>query len=417
MEVNTQREITGHEYENLIRYGLIPLTILLATLYLCNGYRTALLLPGGSNDLVFRYQEEWHILQGVNPNNILEWKRGYPGAKPVMCDQRVGLSPGGGGYPPWAYFTGLFLVPVFPWPITKLFFAILNAVSLGITAWFSYRVTSPHGHLPAIGMATSVLAVGSNSFALGSVQYGLIVNALISGMALCASANRPIWAGILYGVSLVKPILSAPFFFVLVAKRRWLAITAAIIYIVTACLAIWAITGTDPLTMVLQFLDRRRAGGLIGGTGGTTALGPVNLALRLGFSESITVILIAITNLVVGFVVMWVFRGSPLIILLAIASVFGYIWTAHRSYDDVMMVFLLIAIGDLALRKVVVWNGIVFTLVAITLWLPPSASNISYFRYIKLVIWIFSIVYLLQKNRGNQADSSSLKVEPANAPH
>src|SRR5207248_937200 len=49
--------IMQHKYEGLIRYGLIPLTLLLATLYLSRGYRNALLLPEGSYDLRLRYQE------------------------------------------------------------------------------------------------------------------------------------------------------------------------------------------------------------------------------------------------------------------------------------------------------------------------------------------------------------------------
>ena len=399
-----------HKHEGLIRYGLIPLTILLAALYLSRGYRNALLLPEGSRDLGIRYREQQHIIKGVNPNYIYEVLRGYSGAKTleeilggssgakaIDIDSTNDLPPlevGGGGYPPWAFFTALVLVPPINWPVTKLFFAILNAFSLGIMAWFTYRITRPYGRLPAFGLLTSVLAIGQNSYALGMGQYGLVVNAMIAGMALCLTAERPIGAGMLYGLSLVKPSISAPFFFVLI-DRRWSAITAAMVYIATASLAIWAITGTDPMTMLIQILDGRRAGGLPG----IGDRGPIAIALHLGISEPIAFRVAAITGLVVSFLVMWAFRQSHIIILLGTASVLGRLWMVHRPYDDVMMAFLLIAIGHLALRESRLSNDIVFALVAISLWLPPRVSDIPYIGYSQLLIWIFSLVYLLVRVR------------------
>src|SRR5262249_26504010 len=253
------------------------------------GYRNALLLPDGSGDLRKRYQEQRYIIKGVNPNNIYEVLRGYPRAHAVELDPTIDIwSEEGGGYPPWAYFTALFLVPASSWPVTKVFFGILNAFSLGIMAWFTYWVTRPYGRLPAIGLVTSVLAMGSNSFTLGMGQYGLLINAMIAGMALCLAAKRPIGAGMLYGLALLKPSISAPFFFALVVRRHWSAITAAIGYIAIASLAVWMMTRTDPMTMLLQMCDNRRAGG-----GSAEAHGLVNLALLLGISEPVALIAIA----------------------------------------------------------------------------------------------------------------------------
>ncbi|MGO9579191.1 MAG: glycosyltransferase family 87 protein [Desulfobaccales bacterium] len=384
-----------NKYDIFIRYGLIPLALILSIFYLARGYSNAL-RPGGSCDLRARYHEQQYIIRGINPNYILEWKRGYYKAKDITSYPKLPLSPGGGGYPPWAYFTGLFLVPGLPWPATKIFFAILNAFSIGILAWFTYRVTKRYGRLPAIGLASAVLAMGSNSFALGNAQYGIIINAMISGMALCLSANLPILAGLLYGVSLVKPSISAPFFFILIAKRQWAAVAAAIAYIITSSIAISVITGTDPFTMFLQFLDVRRAGGVLGGS----SSGPVNIAVYLGSSEMSALKIIAFIFLVTSFIVIWKFGESSLIVLLAIASVFGYLWTSHRSYDDVMMAFLLIALGDLALKESHLLSYVIFGIVTFTLWLPPSIASIPFVGYAKIIIWVLSMCYLLFKNRG-----------------
>ena len=152
--------------------------------------------------------------------------------------------------------------------------------------------------------------------------------------------------------------------------------------------------------MFLQFLDVRRAGGVLGGSG----YGPVNIAMRLGIPGMLALKIMAIIFLVVSFFVIWRHRESPLIVLLGIASVFGYLWTAHRSYDDVMMAFLLIALGDLALRESKLSSYLIFLLVAFTLWLPPSIAATPIFGYGKVIIWVLSMCYLLLKNRDNRAD-------------
>ncbi len=118
-----------------------------------------------------------------------------PVLKPVEVDPVIGLGDGGGGYPPWAYFTGMFLVPVVPWATTKIYFASSQRSLPGVVAYFGFRVGRPYGRLPAIAMATSVLAMGGNSFARGTAQYGLIVNALIVAMTVCQRHNRPVVAG------------------------------------------------------------------------------------------------------------------------------------------------------------------------------------------------------------------------------
>jgi hypothetical protein len=109
-------------------------------------------------------------------------------------------------------------MPTLSWPATKLYFAVLNAFSLGIVALFAYQVGRSYGRPQGWGMLTSVLAMGSNSFALGAAQYGLVVNAMIVCMAYCLTTQRPVSAGLFYGLSLVKTAISAPFVFIIVSS-------------------------------------------------------------------------------------------------------------------------------------------------------------------------------------------------------
>jgi hypothetical protein len=385
---------------------IIAATVLLASLYLVRGYQNALGLPRGSNDLRLRYQEQRYILKRVNPNLVYEVLRGYSGSKPVEVDPAIGLRPGGGGYPPWAYFTGLFLVPIVPWSVTKFYFAILNGVSLAVVAHFAFRVVRPYGRLPAVGMATSVLAMGGNSFVLGTAQYGLIVNAMVVAMAACDRNERPVSAGILYGLSLVKPSITAPYVFILVAHRRWATIGAALAYVLLASTAIWLMTGSDPVTMLLQMLDRSRAGGV---TGGSTVYGPVSLALLWGVPEPVAMVGTAVSGLGLCLVLTRAFRDSSVIIQLAIASTIGYFWTVHRAYDDVMLVFLLVALGELALRDPLPGSALVFLPVAFLFWAPPSFSENFYFGYFKISLWALGLAYLLARDGRLQSESSGCR--------
>lgn len=373
---------------------IIPITMVLSVLYVAQGYRNALYLLRGSNDLRLRYQEQQYILKRVNPNQVYEILRGYSGSKRIEVDPAIGLSDGGGGYPPWAYFTGLFLVPVISWPATKIYFACLNGASLGLVAYYAYRSVRPYGRWAGTGMASSVLAMGGNSFALGTAQYGLIVNALIVASVLCQRHNRLVSAGIIYGIALVKPSISAPFVLQFVIRRQWVLLGSAIAYVLIASGAIWILTGSDLITMLLQMLDPTRAGGV---TSGTTAYGPVNLALFWGVPEPVAMVGTALTGLILCFVITWAFRKSPESIQLAIAATFGYYWTIHRAYDDVMLVFLLIALGELSLRDPCPASSAVFLLAAFLFWAPPSCSEIPYFGYFKISVWALSLAYLLTR--------------------
>jgi hypothetical protein len=380
--------------EKLIRYGLIPLAIVLAALYLGRGYHNALFLPEGSNDLRLRYCEEKYVLKGVNPNAVYEVLRKYPQATAVEIDPRINPAAGGGGYPPWAYFTGLFLAPATPWGLTRVYFALLNGLSLAVMAGFAYCIIRPHGRLAATLSATLVLAMGANSFVLGSAQYGLVVNAMIAGMVLCLEKrpSKSAVAGVLFGLALVKPSISALQAMVLLVRRQWTMLAVATAYVIAASLVIWAITRCDPITMFLQITDRCRAGG---GIISKTDYGPIRVALLVGVPASVAMPVTTLAGILISLLLSWRYRNASLTVQLAIAATIGYLWMPHRGYDDVMLVFLLIALVDLAFRVPTRLVASLASLATLPLWLPPSAYlNIS-IGYAKTGLYIYGLVFLL----------------------
>jgi hypothetical protein len=367
--------------------------------------------------LLKRYQEHQYFVRGINPNHVYELRRGYPDAPVVSVDPNIQVALGGGGYPPWSYFTGLFLAPPIHWPTTKTYFAFLNLLALGIMVAFAYSVMIPHGRLPAISLATSVLAMGGNGFALGAAQYGLIVNALLIGMVFFLKAEWYTAAGLLYGLALLKPSMAAPFFFILVARNCWSGILVANVYVLAATMIVWGVVGTDPLTMLMQMFDVSRSGGYTM----IEPLWPVTLTPLLGVPEQTLLILTALVGLAITSLVIWLFKNSGLTVLLAVASVLSCLWTVHRAYDDMIVMFLLVALGQLAIKNFSTPTAAMFLLVGASLWLPPRISDLEYVGYVKLLIWLCCLGYLLKayliavKSRACTAGQSAVgKLKMAN---
>ncbi len=111
-------------------------------------------------------------------------------------------------------------------------------------------------------------------------------------------------------------------------RRRWVTVGAAVGYVLIASGTIWWMTGSDPFTMLLQMVDKRLAGG---GTHGSTAYGPVTIAMFWGVPESRGHWSARRSSaLSLGWALTWAFRTRRSSLQLAIASTIGYFWTFHR---------------------------------------------------------------------------------------
>jgi hypothetical protein len=118
--------------------------------------------------------------------------------------------------------------------------------------------------------------------------------------------------------------------------------------------------------------------------------------LQLGLDRKVVTPLLAAIVLVPTVALLWAGRHRPLLDLFAIAAVAGQLWTYHKSYDNVMLVFLLVALGARALRNPAdVLAGFSFLLVGASLWLPASITDNAPFLVFQLVAWIGGLTVLL----------------------
>jgi hypothetical protein len=290
--------------------------------------------------------------------------------------------------PPWGYPFGLALT--WPeWPAVRLYFAILNAVALVFLAWWSYREprdAPPHVRLL---LMASVIAFGGSCTATEVGQVSIIVTALLAGAWLCDRAARPWLCGLLVALSLIKPTMSAPFAVVLILTRRYQSAAVAAAYGIAASIVTWFVTGANPLHMLRQMAQ---AAASYAGDGTT---GINNILIAMGVSATG----VALMPLVVAIPAMALIAlsRSSLPIAFAIAAVWGRVWTYHKSYDDVMLAFLLVPLGALAFgRTRSRAAAIAFFVIGVLEWMPGRVLAMPAVQMLQLAAWPAALLLLLR---------------------
>jgi hypothetical protein len=337
--------------------------------------------------------DQRYILAGRNPYDVFFATPSGAFARRPMWNYRDAQplpqipAPVNGGYPPWAFFLGIFLY--FPaWPAVRAYFAAVNIAAGMFMLAFGFRIGLAHGRLSAITLALSCTGLGAASTTLGLGQYGIVIVAILMASLWLLEAHQRVWAGAALGLAAAKPTISVPFGLPFLAQRQWKAISGLAIYLLIATAAIWLLTKTNPVEMTLQMLRATQAYMQVG-------YGPMNLLMSAGLPQSVAVLLAAVTLGAAAAIVTWGWAKSPLLNQYAIAAVAGRLWTYHQLYDNLMLVFLLLALGDLALQtgRKAHWCG--FAAVGISLWAPGRWCDFVAFQNFQMLTWITALAVLL----------------------
>lgn len=364
----------------------------LAVAYLAKGFYTLAFdsSPSGARDLLERWQEQQYIYLGIYPYRM----------NPADINAELGKIRSG-GYPPWAFLTGFFMFPPIYSTLTRFYHVFLNLISLGILSRFAYQLGLPFGRMAAYFFVFTSLAISSNCTTLNNGQYGLIVNALLIIVYWLLQANKNYLAGVFMGIALVKPNISAPYLLSLVIKRKFKTVILAFVYIISATFAIAHTTRLNFEKVIGSFLNQIK---YVADDG----VSSINIIMKFGISTEITLVLLTTIGLVLGIVIFQKLQHTSLLTLFACAAVIGRVFTYHRPYDDLMLVFLLLALLTLAFSYPSRLNIIIVSLVGLTLWLPLSIQNLAspYWSIFQNTIWLIVLVYLLVNSweRENNAD-------------
>lgn len=356
---------------------------LLAIAYFAKGFYYLALDPTGAKDLFLRWVEQQYIYRGYYPYDITS-------ASPFI-DPQVGAVTSG-GYFPWSFFTGFFLVPPLPFPLIRLYHVLLNLGSVFILGIFAYRLGSRYSPIDGLLSLAATLAISTHATTLRNGQYGILLNALLVLILWGLQANFGKISGLLYAISLVKPNITAMYFWVLVVRRRWRAIAAMTVYVAIATAVIWGITGRDPLYMVATIFAQSETFAKFGYSG-------TSLLAKMGFSPQGVLVGFGLLAMAIAILLFYQFRHYSLLSQFAIAAVIGRVSTYHLIYDNVMVIFLLLAVTNMALQTQKVSHQFVFAVVGISLWVPASWTDSDAVQSLQFTIWIVALAYLLLHER------------------
>lgn len=363
-----------------IIFGLSTVLTILCFAYFIKGYYYLIVDQEiGAADLYSRWKEQQYIYRGLYPYDIT---RNSP-----FIDPQLGAVTSG-GYPPWAFFSGLIFFPPISLELTRWYHALLNTIALVILAIFAYQIGKRYGKLKTWFTVSACLSLASHSTTLSAGQYGIIINALLIVMFWLLQKNYNLSAGLILGLALLKPNISALYFFIPVIKKRINAVIACCLYIVISSSIIGILVKVSPIYMVEKMIKVSQYYVDTGTSG-------INVLMKFGINPLVATILLAVVATVVIIGLFYLFKDHSLLFLFAIASVIGRLWTYHLVHDNVMLVFLLLAVIDLTFNKPNKSNVLILTLVLLSLLIPSKVTDLPFVQIIQSTIWITAFFYLL----------------------
>jgi len=370
------------------RLFLICVLAILSAAYLGKGLYVGIFASSGrfpgAIDLHSRWIEARYIFRGENPYLI--------GAGKV--DPAVG-PPSAVDYPPWTYISALPLL--WPsWPAVRIWYAACNVAALLFIGWCllgrGLDRSSLEGRLLLLFSITAISALGTT---LGNGNFGVIVIALLFGAWVANDAGYAITTGLLLGLAMLKPNMAAPFLLVPLVQGKFRTLLVAAAYLVFASLIVWVLTRTDPLEMLVQMFHAAKK---------FTSVdqGPLNAALRLGLPYEYAVPVTAVFFACLFSVPIWLRRNGETLLLFAFAGVMARLWTYNSNYSNMLVGFLLLALGSFALgsKRFAVPA---FLIVGASLWTPASLMATRIPQLSEAAIWIAGVLCLFVFSRPSAA--------------
>ncbi len=309
-----------------------------------------------------------------------------------------------GSQPPWAYQFGLVLT--WPeWPAVRAYFAVVNMIALAFLMWWAYHLPRDATREARLLLMSAVGAFGGSCTATEVGQISIIVTALLAGALWSDRTGRAYLCGILVALAMIKPTISAPFAVALLVTARYRAAFAAAAYGLAASAMTWMVTGVSPLRM-LQQMAAASTTFISHGT-----LGLVDIASLLGASPAAIVVL-PLLIAVPGVALMAMVRPS-LPMAFAVASIWGRLWTYHKSYDDLMLVFVLVPLGMWALARQPSRAALAaFVAMGALAWIPGRVLSLVEVQVLQLVVWPIALAVVVMLSR---QQSRALVVTPSTA--
>lgn len=285
-------------------------------------------LPEGmvfSVDLHQRHEEVQLLLDGHYPRtNILR-------AEGIASDANT-------VYPPNAFPWVWLFSPFASFRLNQIWHGAWSLAALGIVLHYAWTVGAAVSRPAGIACLSAVLAMPAVFVNFRNGQYGLILLAIMLASTKLLYRGRSRLAGLLFGVGLFKPTNVAMMAAVFLHERRYAGLVAAGLVVGASLTAVCLWSGHGPLALVAATYP---LGGMRFTEQGHSL---VSLVAAMGVPPQPASLLCAAAGFAGLLAALrWVDGGRDPLLVLALTGIAARISFYHRSYDDVLLIFLALA--------------------------------------------------------------------------
>lgn len=275
-----------------------------------------------SGDLALRLNEGLAVRQGLDPYFV--WKGEASIGAGLRCDINA----------PWVYLAMAPLAKL-PFEAVRWGYFAFQVLLMGGIAAVLFRLA-----LPRLGLFTALvaaLAAMVNPYFktdLATGNFAILTAAGIAGMIWFLGKGREIPAGICWALVLFKPMTGALLLIPLLWQKRYRTIATAAVLCGGATLTIWALTGSNPLALLLHM----KAGG------STYVLEEPHLTGIFAFAANwltpeIALQASSLFGLGLTLYGTWKLRVEAVEIALLPAIMMALVWNYSRVFNLVLLVF------------------------------------------------------------------------------
>jgi len=341
-------------------------------------------------DMGFRLHEYEWFREGRYPHPAIEAAPGA-GRRPFSV------------YPPYAF------------PMLALFFEpggrlqgrvvveLLSGIALLGMAAFGRRAVPAAAALAAV--AGPAIAGNGSAMALG--QFSIICVGLLVALVLLLERGRSVAAGCCWALAMLKPQIALSFAALFLVHRQWRGLVVGVLILIAASAAACWWTEVSPLAVLRHSFLRSS----FAFTAGGNVSGPAQLAAWLGIDASLVqwASLAGLVGLTAGIgIALRRLPAAPdLLDLAGICGVLGALLVYHRHYDNVMLLFtLLAALRAATSRPSPTWTAAVIAM-GLSVWIPQrlfeQAPGHAFFRPVVWSVTAALLAWPLVRHGGRPA--------------
>jgi Glycosyltransferase family 87 len=395
MEGQTPRASPASAAARIWFWGVLVLAPL-AVAY--TGYGFVLLVRGNTglpDDFMRRWREQRYVLMSKNPGDVFFTHEERMGRRPpptlnfrhVEVEKEVGVLDAI-AYPPWTYMTGVLLHSL-PLPWARLQYAFANLLALASIWWWAMK-QAPQGLHGWARWFLPLSMLGTMPFwcTLAYGQYGVLQVAMLAWSVSLSEVGWGVAAGVLMGMAMLKPSFTLPFGLLLLCRRNWRAVAVAGTYVLVGGLLVCWMTRTPLAT----FMSQAQTGAVryaLDLPGLLKALVLAHVPLNVALPGLALIFLIATWSWVI-----YMGDRASMLDRLAIAGLAARLFTYHRPYDDLLLVFLLVALTVRCMKRPTQSLAVATVAVGLSLWLPLGFGWKWPFAALQHLCWVSGAVVL-----------------------